>query len=138
MALSKFQFQGYKILKSVIELNEESINENQGLSLSFKTSGVVKKAENSFKLKLGVKINNSNNTVNIEIDAIGNFIFEPAEDNNDISSFFYNNASALLFPYLRAYISTLTNLSGLKPITLPTMNLSNLSDELKQNTVFLD
>lgn len=138
MALSKFQFQGYKILKSVIELSEDSVLENQGLSLSFKTSGLVKKAESSFKLNLGVKINNSKGTVNIEIDAIGDFVFDKTDEDNDISSFFYNNASAILFPYLRAYISTLTNLSGLKPITLPTMNLSNLAEELKQNTVFLD
>lgn len=138
MALSKFQFLGYKILKSFIELSEDSINEQSGLSLAFKTSGIVNKTENSFKLNLGVKISNSENTIKIEIEAVGNFKFERSDDTNDISHFFYNNASALLFPYLRAYISTLTNLSGLKPITLPTMNLSNLGEELKQNTVFLD
>lgn len=138
MALSKFQFLGYKILKSFIELSEDSINEQSGLSLAFKTSGIVNKTENSFKLNLGVKILNSENTIKIEIEAVGDFKFERSDDNNDISHFFYTNASALLFPYLRAYISTLTNLSGLKPITLPTMNLSNLGEELKQNTVFLD
>lgn len=137
MALSKFQFQGYKILKSVIELNED-INDISGLSLSFKTSGIVKKTERSFKLNLGVKISNTEETINIEIDAVGEYKFDANDEGTEVSQYFYNNASALLFPYLRAYISTLTNLSGLKPITLPTMNLSNLGDELKQNTIFLD
>jgi len=138
MALSKFQFLGYKVLKSYIELKEDVTEEQSGLSLGFKTSGVVKKKDHTFALNLGVKITNPEKSINIEIVAIGNFKFEADEDNSDVSKFFYTNASAILFPYLRAYIGTLTNLSGLKAVNLPTMNLTNLADELKENTIFLD
>lgn len=45
MALSKFQFEGYKILKSNIELSENISDAQAGLRLRFKTSGIVKKNE---------------------------------------------------------------------------------------------
>ncbi|PIQ16396.1 MAG: protein export chaperone secb, partial [Flavobacteriales bacterium CG18_big_fil_WC_8_21_14_2_50_32_9] len=40
------------------------------------------------------------------------------------------------FPYIRAYISALTALSGLKTITIPTMNLTGLGEKLKRKTTF--
>lgn len=137
MALSQFQFLGYKILKSSIEL-EENISESSGLEIGFKTSGAVNKKDLTFNLNLTVIIKNSENSLNIEINSIGNFKFEPVDDIDDISGFFYTNASAILFPYIRAYIGTLTNLSGLKAINLPTLNLTNLAEDLKQNTVIID
>ena len=51
-----------------------------------------------------------------------------------MNQYFYTNAPAILFPYIRAYISTLTNLSGYKPINLPTLNLTSLREELEKNT----
>lgn len=138
MSLSKFQFLGYKVLKSSIDMSEGMIAEPFGLSLKFKTSGIVNKTENTFTLNLGVNIENPDSSIKIEINAVGDFKFEPTGDEKIISQFFYTNASAILFPYLRAYISTLTNLSGLKAVNLPTMNLSNLAEELKNNTVFLE
>ncbi len=137
MALSNFQFLGYKVLKSSIDLNEFT-SEESGLEIGFKTSGTVNKKNLTFDLNLSVFITNSEKTIKIEINTIGNFKFEPVEDINDVSNFFYTNASAILFPYIRAYIGTLTNLSGLKAINLPTLNLSNLAEDLKQNTVFID
>jgi len=137
MALSQFQFLGYKILKSSIEL-EETISESSGLEIGFKTSGTVNKKDLTFDLNLTVIIKNAEDSLNIEINSIGNFKFEPVDDIADISSFFYINASAILFPYIRAYIATLTNLSGLKAINLPTLNLTNLAEDLKQNTVVID
>lgn len=53
---------------------------------------------------------------------------------DNLGMFFYTNAPALLFPYIRAYISTLTNLSGFEPINLPTLNMTQLGKELEQNT----
>ncbi len=43
------------------------------------------------------------------------------------------NAPAILFPYIRSYISTLSTLSGLSPIVLHTLNLTSLKDELLDN-----
>ena len=61
--------------------------------------------------------------------------FENKEGLENLGKFFYINAPALLFPYIRAYISTLTNLSGFEPINLPTLNMTRLGDDLKKNTI---
>ena len=134
-SISKFQFKGYRINRSLIELDENSNFEN--LKISFDVSGLVKRVENLFILNLSVKIKNDESNLKIEVDTIANFLFEKVENIDDISSFFYNNSSAILFPYIRAYISTLTNLSGNRSITLPTMNLTNLADELRANTTII-
>lgn len=130
--LSKFQFNGYSINKSLIELQENSNFDN--IKIGFKVSGLVNQNEKIYFLNLSVSITNEEKDLKIQVDAIGKFKFELVEKIEDISSFFYTNSSAILFPYIRAYISTLTNLSGNRSITLPTMNLSNLAEELKSNT----
>ena len=134
-SISKFQFKGYRINRSLIELDENSNFEN--LKIAFAVSGLVKRVENLFILNLSIKIKNNENNLNIEVDTIANFLFERVENVEDTSGFFYNNSSAILFPYIRAYISTLTNLSGNRSITLPTMNLTNLADELRANTTII-
>lgn len=136
MNISKFKFDRYKILKSQIEIDENYEGDSAGLKIKFKTSGIVKQSENTFVLYLNVKIKNSDTTVNIELDALGEFKYVPVEDIKEMDNYFYVNASAILFPYLRAYISTLSALSSIKTITLPTLNLTNLAAELKENTVY--
>lgn len=54
---------------------------------------------------------------------------------DDIPSYFYANSIAIVFPYLRSFISSLTIQANLKPFILPTMNLSSLSTPLKENIV---
>lgn len=129
--LSKFQFKGYHISKSIIELRKDSNLDN--IKIKFKVSGLVHQDEGLYQLNLAVKVTNEED-LNILIEAIGEFKFESIENIDDISSYFYVNSTAILFPYLRAYISALTNLSGNRSITLPTMNLSDLASELKANT----
>lgn len=130
--LSKFQFKGYSINRSLIELQENSNFDN--IKIGFKVSGLVHQNEKLYFLNLLVNITNEERNLKIEVEATGKFKFEDVEKIEDISSFFYINSSAILFPYIRAYISTLTNLSGNRSITLPTMNLTNLAEELKSNT----
>jgi len=84
--------------------------------------------------KLAVFISDSSEGFKVEIESVGFFKFENIEKDN-LSSFLYHNAPAILFPYIRAYISSLTTLSGIKPVVLPTLNLSNLKDDLEQSIV---
>jgi preprotein translocase subunit SecB len=59
------------------------------------------------------------------------FEFESAEDFDQVrDDYFAKNAPAIIFPYIRAYISTLTTQSGLFTVQLPTLNLSQLAGSL--------
>ena len=134
--VSKFQFKGYHISKSIIELRKDSNLDK--IKIGFKVSGLIHQNEGLFQLNLAVKVTNKEEDLNILIEAIGEFKFESIENTDEINTYFYNNSTAILFPYLRAHISTLTNLSGNRSITLPTMNLSDLANELKANTKMID
>ncbi|HOW20287.1 MAG TPA: protein-export chaperone SecB [Tenuifilaceae bacterium] len=133
MENSKFQFKGFTIVRSLIERNDSEPSKK--LSLGFAPKGVINRNNATFQLHLGVKIEDENKSFNIEIEAVANYTFENKEGLDNLDQFFYINAPALLFPYVRAYISTLTNLSGFEPINLPTLNLTQLGDDLKKNTV---
>ena len=56
---------------------------------------------------------------------------------NSIPSFFYKNAIAIMFPYVRAFISTLTLQANTKLLNLGLMNLSSLEKPLIENTIEL-
>ncbi|MHA3045066.1 hypothetical protein JSO61_006995 [Riemerella anatipestifer] len=71
----------------------------------------------------------------VSIECIANFKFENISGFDDIPTYFYRNAIAIIFPYIRAFISTVTLQSNIPPIVLPTMNLSSLEKPLKDNTI---
>jgi preprotein translocase subunit SecB len=134
MESAKFQFKGFFINRSLIEQSGNEVS--QDISISFDPKGIVNKEQKTYQLQLGAKIEDKTKALNVEIEAVANFIFDTQIDEDTLKSMFFINAPALLFPYLRAYISSLTALSGLKPITLPTFNLTGLGKDLERNTKF--
>ena len=129
---SIFQFKGFTITRSLIERNNNEPSKK--LSIGFTPKGSINKEDSTFQLNLGVKIEDENKSFKIEIDAVANYTFNNKAELDNLNNLFYINAPALLFPYIRAYISTLTNLSGFEPINLPTLNMSRLGEDLKNNT----
>lgn len=124
---SSFQFNGYEVKKSLIELKE--IN-SEDLTINFEPSGIIDNSSNTFILNLFINVFDQNKNINIEVDFSGKFSFLTNDIN--LQNFMYLNAPAILFPYIRAYITALTALSGISPITLPTMNLKGLKEQLEQ------
>lgn len=132
MDQSIFQFKGFTITRSLIERNNNEPSKK--LSIGFAPKGSINKEDSTFQLNLGVKIEDENKSFKIEIDAVANYTFNNKAELDNLNNLFYINAPALLFPYIRAYISTLTNLSGFEPINLPTLNMSRLGEDLRNNT----
>jgi len=129
---STFQFKGYRIERSLIELKSAEIGEN--FSISFDSKGIVNKAESTFQLNLSAYVKDKEDTINIEVDIVSFFVFDSQIEKGQLDKMFFMNAPAIIFPYLRSYITTLTVLSGIDPVILPTLNLSALGKELEQNT----
>ena len=130
---SSFQFKGYRIERSLIELKSAKVGEN--FNISFDSKGIVDKAESTYQLNLKAYIKDKEDTINIEVDIVSFFVFDNLIEKNQLEKLFYMNAPAIIFPYLRSYITTLTVLSGIDPVILPTLNLSALGKELEENTV---
>ena len=132
---STFQFKGYRIERSLIELKSAEIGEN--FSISFDSKAIINKAESVFQLSLTAYIKDKEDTINIEVDIVSFFEFNSQIEKSQLDKLFFMNAPAIIFPYLRSYITTLTVLSGIDPVILPTLNLSALGKELEQNTTEL-
>ncbi len=129
---SSFQFKGYRVVKSLIEI--KSVDFGEAFNISFKSKGEINKADSSFQLELSAIIKDKKDCIHVEVEFTSSFVFDSAIEKTQLKKFFYINAPAILFPYIRAYITTLTALSGIDPINLPTLNLSSLGKELEENT----
>jgi preprotein translocase subunit SecB len=129
---SAFKFLRHRIVRSLIEVKDEN-KEAREFRIECAPSGIINNKTSEFLLNFKVKIIDKTNNVNIEVDTEAIFKFTHDSAQGELDNFFYINSSAILFPYIRAYIATLTTLSG-ESIVPPTLNLTNLGDELRKNT----
>lgn len=127
----RFSFTGYIIEKAEININ--NIKVGKKINFSFTPSGELNKVNKTFELRLGVNITESKDALVVNLQARAFFIFDNDVEDSSLQNYMIYNAPALLFPYIRAYISTLSSLSGAPTIILPTLNMSNLAPILVKN-----
>lgn len=128
---AKIQFVNFLVNESHIIFNEPGKHK---ISIKFNPSGKILKELNQFHLKLGVDIQDEGQKFNINLETTSIFEYpEDADLKEYINSYFTLNAPAIVFPYLRAYISTLTVLSGMPALNLPTLNLSDIGLRLRES-----
>lgn len=121
--IAKFRFKGYKIVESHITTKPEK-ETSQNLNVEFEQTVGVNEGEHNMRLEMTANINDENNALAIKIKAQGFFEFESDLKPQEKDIFFHTSAPAILFPYVRAFITTLSSLSGIKPVILPTLNMS--------------
>lgn len=131
---SSYQFVDYIIRKSIL-LQTKSVTPDK-LNIKIIPSGIINKETSQFQLFLELIVSEEGEKPFINVEVIG--LFKYQGNVHDVKNFLFMNSSALLFPYIRAYITSLTALSGQDALTLPTMNLTSMKDELEENTVFID
>ncbi|MBR8712293.1 protein-export chaperone SecB [Porphyromonas levii] len=134
---AKFRLKSYQIAKA--SLNFDIPNEST-LKIFFNPSGKYRSEKGEYDLFLDTKVviadkNEDNNEV-VNVTCRAFFQFESTFSFKDIPDYFFPNCIAIVFPYIRAFISTLSvqaNISS--PIILPIVNLKKLGSILSQNTV---
>ena len=120
------------------ELRLVSSSVEKKINIDFQPSGVYHKEKGLYELTFIFKAWDSEKqpsdyTVRVKCNA--EFQFAQSVGLEDIPSFFYPNSIAIIFPYVRAFVSTLTLQANVPPMLLPTINLSPLQDVLRKNTV---
>ena len=137
MIKSEIQYNGYQVNEVSFKV-DNNINEESQLRVDFNVQGILRK-KGEFALRFETKISNDENSLNIEIGTTGYFTFnnQLAEDES-LHQMLALNAPAILFPYIRSYISILSVQSGLNPIVLPTLNLSGHKDEILRNLEIIE
>lgn len=64
------------------------------------------------------------------------FAFKNVSNKDSIPDYFYANGAAILFPYLRAFVSLLTTQANFcEPVILPLLNFSGIMKTVKEETV---
>lgn len=89
------------------------------LELGVQVERNIKKiSDNVFEVLLETTVSDENETVFVNVK--GRAIFITEQKNMDILE---KNTIAIMFPYIRSYISIITTQPGMNPIVLPAMNI---------------
>jgi preprotein translocase subunit SecB len=129
-----FKFKRFKI--PTFSYNEAG-KPKSTIRLDFVPSGRYFQEKGLFELKLelfGCDDSSKEKKI-VYLNCIAEFEFEKDLPFTDIPSYFYKNAIAIVFPYIRSFISTLTLQANSGLIILGLMNLSNLEAPLIKNTI---
>lgn len=129
-----FKISNYKFNKIHVDYDAYVTGD---IDIAFEARGEFSISKKEFRLFFSTSAKSSSSEVGdfLEISCIGIFSFENVDRLINVPPFFYSNAIAILFPYMRAYISMITSQSMERPVILPTLNLSSLEGPLKQETV---
>jgi preprotein translocase subunit SecB len=111
-------------------------NPDSVIKIELNPFGIYKENEGEFILELFfiAKEDNENGTIIMTVDSKAIFTFPNKCEFDKIPDYFYKNSIAIFFPYLRAFISTLTLQSNTPILILGLLNLSNLESVYRHQT----
>jgi len=131
-----FRFKDYHIKKFDFDSTFE--DKETPLDIGFELNGMFNIKSQSYTQQLVClgKVNN-HNLFRIEMDSV--FEFSDLKSFEDIPAYFYGNSLGIVYPYIRAFISTLTLQANCGDIVvLSLLNLTDLAQVLKENTEVRD
>jgi len=120
---AQFRFLDFKVVKSIYQIDTQKFKQGGKLEVNFKFPTELDFTQkNLISFPMEVLIENEDKSLRIQVGIIG--IFESDVDLTKEKSFVEISAPAIIFPYIRAYVSNLTSMSGIQPILLPTYNMT--------------
>jgi preprotein translocase subunit SecB len=127
-----FKFVKYRIPKFSFE--ETKIN-NPEFDMSFNPSGIYNENTGIYELTLNFESREkeSKNLV-IEVCGVAEFKFDKPYKFNELPPHFFVSVAPIFFPYLRAFISTLTLQANTNVLVLGLINFTTMAEPLKANT----
>ncbi|MBK5263218.1 MAG: protein-export chaperone SecB [Peptostreptococcaceae bacterium] len=135
----KLEFDGYKIEKISLEMSNEIVDSKKGIGFLFK---MVPDKENEFErvnIIEGVFIEPSEDFgYRLEVIVRGNFRISNCENDKEKYKLLLTNASAILFPYLRAEVSMVSSQIEFENVTLPVMNFYEVFRNQELEDLLLD
>jgi len=135
----KLMFHGVDFVNIKFDTYKQYDN-NTGIDLNIEPKVFYPEKESTFfRIFMEISIH-CDNFFDLNLVAVGNFEFDNEFNNQELKKTFVNtNAPAIMFPYVRSFITTLTsnlgNVTG--PLVLPTQffqgNLPEISVNEKEN-----
>lgn len=128
-SLASFSFNSYIIEEC--ELKQTGNTLSKEMQFAIKPQGELVEADRLFILSLQVAVKDKEENFSAKLKIKGRFTYETS-DNKTLLDFICANAPAIIFPYIRAYISTLSSLSGVSTIIMPTINMIQVGKALRE------
>lgn len=125
------QFNGYRVENMSYQRNDQYRQTSKQIIFSPEISSDIEKNGNNISVSLTVVVGALDKTetpFQATCSLVGSFVYHPEEDkaNIGLNTLVQKNAVAILYPYIRAIISMLTNSSNEFPgFNLPTINVSD-------------
>ncbi len=122
---------------SKLNFDFDSKSETSEIGIKFDPHGIYFAKHKRFEIILHFTAFNDENSENPFLSCTMHSLFEFEDLNSfsEIPQYFYRNSIAIIFPYLRAFISSISIQANNNMILLPTMNLSSLESPLKEHTI---
>lgn len=135
MKEATFRLEGYRFEQVNMDL---SANPGQ-IGINIIPSGTYNPTNGQYDLSFVFHaLRQNDNQAFITILCKARFAFKEPVLFEEIPDYFYLNSIAILFPYVRAFVSIITLQANINPLMLPTMNLASLQETLKNNTTVCD
>lgn len=136
MEKAAFKLDGYHFTKASLDFN---IPNDAELNISFNPKGVFYVKEARYDLVFDVTVDwSETGTEVVKVSCEASFSFGNKVSIEDIPDYFYPNSLAIVFPYVRAFVSTISLQANVQPVVLPTVNLMGLTEKLKEQTQIID
>ena len=136
MEKAAFKLDSYHFNKAYLDFNVPNEVE---LNIELSPRGVFYTKENRYDLEFDVIVRCKDTSTNVvSVSCLASFTFNAPISINDIPDYFYPNSIAIIFPYIRAFVSTISLQANVQPILLPTINLMGLTEELKGKTKVIE
>ncbi len=87
---------------------------------------LTKLDQEQYEVFLSTTVSDVNETIYVNVK--GRSIFSTKQENKDLLE---KNTIAIMFPYIRSYISSITTQPGMAPIVLPAMNIVAMINDQK-------
>lgn len=128
------EFEGYEVNELVYQKNieyEHNSDKKQIMLFPKLVRNIKKMPNNKFEVHLGVVVSADKDgndipfNLSVEISGFFNLLGEETDE-----TFINQNALAILFPYLRSLVTTVTVNAGIPPIILPAVNIIQMLEEI--------
>ncbi len=133
-----FSLQSYIFDKVSIDLS--TLDNNLPFTININPKGQYNQSNGVFILSFTFDASQGKENPNriISVRCKATYKFNDPIAYESFPSMFFANSIAILFPYVRAFVSTLTLQANLTPpIIIPTLNLTSLEETLKANIEIL-
>ncbi|MCE3279685.1 MAG: hypothetical protein K0S44_1876 [Bacteroidetes bacterium] len=128
-AISLFRYNVANVKFDVIDKvwDSPSITEKSEFNMQYSTF-VSPDKKDFFGLVFAIKLENEEKSFSLSLDFVAHFITINTEINADFMKghFVTGNAPAIVFPYIRAFITNFFQNSGYNPIILPAFNFQSV------------